>query len=177
MLLDVGWWEFSKCFRCSIFFSLNKIGFAPWPDIMLNQTLIYCLHQTVKPSFNDTIVLFVGLIEQYNGWSILMWCDLILFLCRFCLFTYMVRLLLMTIMNCFCGMVDRRKSFSPISSRDHCQRSSPSRIPDTWQAGFELVQNLSSGLVEMKLCSNDNHCTMAPQTLLHGFFYIFKFCK
>ena len=26
----------------------------------------------------------------------------------------------------FCGMVDRRKAFSLISSRDHCQRSSPS---------------------------------------------------
>ena len=26
-------------------------------------------------------------------------------------------------MNCFCGMVDRRKPFSLISSRDHCQRS------------------------------------------------------
>ena len=42
----------------------------------------------------------------------------------------------------FCGMVDRRKAFSLISSRDHCQRSSPSR------AGFEPAQNLSSGLVE-----------------------------
>ena len=28
--------------------------------------------------------------------------------------------------DCFCGMVDRRKAFSLISSRDHCQRSSPS---------------------------------------------------
>ena len=34
-------------------------------------------------------------------------------------------------MNCFCGMVDRRKTFSLISSWDHCQRSSPSRISDT----------------------------------------------
>ena len=38
----------------------------------------------------------------------------------------------------FGGMVDRQKAFSLISSRDHCQRSSPSRIPDTPQAGFEL---------------------------------------
>ena len=51
-------------------------------------------------------------------------------------------------MNCFCGMVDRRKGFSLISSRDHCQRSSPSRISDTPRAGFEPAQNLSSGLVE-----------------------------
>ena len=51
-------------------------------------------------------------------------------------------------MNCFCGMVDRRKRFSLISSRDHCQISSPSRISHTPRAGFEPAQNLSSGLVE-----------------------------
>ena len=51
-------------------------------------------------------------------------------------------------MNCFCGMIDRRKAFSLTSSRDHCQRSSPSRISDMPQAGFEPAQNLSSGLVE-----------------------------
>ena len=51
-------------------------------------------------------------------------------------------------MNCFCGMVDRRKAFSLISSWDHCQRSSPSWISDTLRAGFEPGQNLSSGLVE-----------------------------
>ena len=50
--------------------------------------------------------------------------------------------------NCFCGMVDRRKAFSFISSRDHCQRSSPSQISDTPRAGFEPAQYLSSGLVE-----------------------------
>ena len=55
---------------------------------------------------------------------------------------------LMMMMNCFCGMVDRRKAFSLISSRDHCQRSSPSQIPDMLQAGFETVQSLSSGFVE-----------------------------
>ena len=48
----------------------------------------------------------------------------------------------------FCGMVDQRKAFSLISSHDHCQRPSPSRISDTLQAGFEPVQNLSSGIVE-----------------------------
>ena len=55
---------------------------------------------------------------------------------------------LMMMMNCFCGMVDRQKAFSLISSRDHCQRSSPSWISDTPRAGFEPAQNLSSGLVE-----------------------------
>ena len=57
-------------------------------------------------------------------------------------------LVMMIMMNCFCGMVDRRKAFSLISSRDHCQRSSPLRISDTPRAGFEPPQNLSSGLVE-----------------------------
>ena len=54
----------------------------------------------------------------------------------------------MMVMNCFSGMVDQRKAFSLISSWDHCQRSSPSQISDTPQAGFEPAQNLSSGLVE-----------------------------
>ena len=54
----------------------------------------------------------------------------------------------MIMMNCCCGMVDRRKAFSLISSRDHCQRSSPSRISNTPRAGFEPAQNLSSGIVQ-----------------------------
>ena len=60
----------------------------------------------------------------------------------------MMMMMMMMMMNCFCGMVDRRKAFSLISSQDHCQRSSTSRISDTPQAGFEPAQNLSSGLVE-----------------------------
>ena len=48
----------------------------------------------------------------------------------------------------FCGMVDRRKTFSLISSLDYCQRCSPSPISDTPQVGFEPVQDLSSGFVE-----------------------------
>ena len=60
----------------------------------------------------------------------------------------MMMMMMMMTMNYFYGMVDRRKAFSLISSRDRCQRSSPSRISDTPQAGFEPVQNISSGLVE-----------------------------
>ena len=45
-------------------------------------------------------------------------------------------------------MVDQPKAISLISSLDHCQRSSPSRISNTPRAEFEPVQNLSSGLVE-----------------------------
>ena len=54
----------------------------------------------------------------------------------------------MMMMNRFCGMVNRRKAFSLISSQNHGQRSSQSRISDTPGAGFEPSQNLSSGLVE-----------------------------
>ena len=57
-------------------------------------------------------------------------------------------MMMMMMMNCFCGIVDRRKAFNLISSRDHCQRSSPSRISDTPWAGFEPAQNLSSGFGE-----------------------------
>ena len=46
-----------------------------------------------------------------------------------------VMMMLMTV-NCFCGMVVRRKAFSLISSWDDCQRSSPLRISDTLRAGF-----------------------------------------
>ena len=59
-----------------------------------------------------------------------------------------IKQLIKEIVNCFCGLVDRWKGFSLISSPDHCQRSSPSRISDTPRAGIEPAQNLSSGLVE-----------------------------
>ena len=60
--------------------------------------------------------------------------------------THMMTMMMM--MNYFCGMVDRRKAFNLISSRGHCQRSSPSRISDMPQARFDPAQNLGSGLVE-----------------------------
>ena len=59
-------------------------------------------------------------------------------------------ILLMMMMSCFCGMVDRRKEFSHMSSRDHCQRYSPSQIFDKTRSGFEPAQNLSSSFVEWK---------------------------
>ena len=57
-------------------------------------------------------------------------------------------MMVMMMMNCFHGMVDRTKAFSLISSRDICQRFSLSLISDTPQTGFDPVQNLSSGFVE-----------------------------
>ena len=43
-------------------------------------------------------------------------------------------------LNCFCEMIDRQNAFSLICSRDHCQKSSPSRISDTPRVGFEPEQ-------------------------------------
>ena len=63
-------------------------------------------------------------------------------------------MMIMMMMNYFCGMGDRQRAFSLISNRDHCQRSSSSLISDTPLAGFEPAQNLSSRLIE-SLCSSD----------------------
>ena len=52
----------------------------------------------------------------------------------------MMMMMMMMIINCFCGMVDRRKAFCLISSQEHCQRSSPSRISDRPGVGFERAQ-------------------------------------
>ena len=56
--------------------------------------------------------------------------------------------LLIKMMSCFCGMVDRRKTFRLIFSRDHSQRSSPSRISHTSGVWYECAQNLSPGVFE-----------------------------
>ena len=60
------------------------------------------------------------------------------------------------LMNCFRSIVDRRKAFSLISSRDHCQISSPSRVSDTactiWNCAEPQFR-----IYRMKLCSSDNH--------------------
>ena len=55
---------------------------------------------------------------------------------------------MMIMINCFCGIVDRRKACGLISSGSHCQRSWRSRISDTPLAGFQPAQNLSSGFVQ-----------------------------
>ena len=65
-------------------------------------------------------------------------------------------------MNCFCGMVDRPKAFSLISSRDHCQRSSLSRISDTPSRVWTCAEP-EFRLSWMKLRSSDNHNTTAPE--------------
>ena len=56
---------------------------------------------------------------------------------------------MMMMINCFCGMFNRQKMFSFISSQNHCQRSLPSRISDTLRAGLEPAENMMSGFVEL----------------------------
>ena len=60
----------------------------------------------------------------------------------------MMMLMMMMMMTCFCGIVDWRKVLSLTSSWDHSKRFSPSQISDTSWAGFEHLQNLSSGFVK-----------------------------
>ena len=54
----------------------------------------------------------------------------------------------MMMMNFFCGMFDQKKTLSLISSQNHCQRLSSLQTSDMLQAGFEPMQNLSTGLDE-----------------------------
>ena len=60
----------------------------------------------------------------------------------------MMMLMMMMMMTCFCGIADWRKVLSLTSSWDHSKRFSPSQISDTSWAGFEHLQNLSSGFVK-----------------------------
>ena len=53
-------------------------------------------------------------------------------------------------LNYFWGMVDQRRELSLKSSRDHCQRFSLLQIFTTLRAGFEPVQTLSLGFVELR---------------------------
>ena len=90
-----------------------------------------------------------------------MWIDNAIFYCLIFLVKIWVKtkLMMMMMTTCFCGIVDQQKAFSLISSQDHCQRSSPSRISDTPWAEFEPVQNLNSGFVE---CSCEVVITTTP---------------
>ena len=55
--------------------------------------------------------------------------------------------LMVTMMNCFCGMVDRRKRFSLISNRDYCKKSLPSWISNTPWADLNLCRNWVQALL------------------------------
>ena len=76
-------------------------------------------------------------------------------------------------------VVDRRKAFSLISSQDHCQRSSSSRISNASRAGyritiFDLTQLWIIGLTEQ--CSIWNFSSMFS-LFFHTFRQVLKFWK
>ena len=52
----------------------------------------------------------------------------------------MEMMMMMMMMNCFYGMVDWRKAFSLISSRDHFQRFSPSESPTRREQNLNLLR-------------------------------------
>ena len=63
-------------------------------------------------------------------------------------------------MNCFCGMAHRGKTFTLTSNRDFYRRFSPSQISDTPQAGFEPAPEFR--FCWISLCCSDTNYTMAP---------------
>ena len=58
-----------------------------------------------------------------------------------------INYVMMVMKNCFCGIVERRNTFSFISCWDHCPRPS-SWVPNKPRAGFELAPSLSSVFIE-----------------------------
>ena len=93
----------------------------------------------------------------------------------------MMMMRIMMMMNCFCGLVDRRKTFNLISSRDHFQRPSPSRIFDTLGARYEPAKNQSSGFVEWSCAAvitttPRRHICQLNNYFL-SFFWIYVYCS
>lgn len=85
--------------------------------------------------------------------------------------------LVMIMINCFWGIIDRRKAISIASSRDLCQRFSPSRISDLTLTWFEPALKLSSNVCRIELCSCVNHYTTAPSRSLTHFVSLVTFCN
>ena len=93
----------------------------------------------------------------------------------------MMMMRIMMMMNCFCGLVDRRKTFNLISSRDHFQRPSPSRIFDTPGFRYEPAKNQSSGFVEWSCAAvitttPRRHICQLNNYFL-SFFWIYVYCS
>ena len=70
------------------------------------------------------------------------------------------------------GLTNKRHS-RLISSQDHFQRSSPSRISDRLQSGIEPAQNLSSGFVEWSYAVA---ITTTPQSHYHHHHHHYHYC-
>ena len=106
---------------------------TPHPDIITKWMSFHNMLHTrrFKFAFLNNHVLF---IFHENDITILTGTQMMMMM--------MMKMMMMMMMmiNCFGGMVDGRKAFSPISIRYHCQRSSSSQISDTLQwTGFEPV--------------------------------------
>ena len=112
----------------------------------INYFLIYTVNsKSYKPTFNTVSIAESNLkpfdtLLQMNYFRFISLRPLYRNLC----FANIIAItMMMMMMNCFCGMVDRRNAFSFISICDHCQRSLPSGISNTPQAGFETALNPS----------------------------------
>ena len=69
----------------------------------------------------------------------------------------------MMMMNCFCGMVDRRKAFYPYFQPGPL--SEILTITNLWHTASRVwtCAEPEFRLSWMKLCSSNNHCTLVPQ--------------
>ena len=104
---------------------------------------------------------------------------------KFCCIGFNENSLKMMIMNCFCGMVDQRKAFSLIYSRDHCQRSLSLRIltitichhPDHREQDLNLHRTWVQALLNETLCSTDSLYTTALKMLFTSSKKLFSFSR
>ena len=144
-----------KLSRVTIWSSLVTICF-PWGAMCIFRALLsivfkgknyrknFCFSMMkIKESLKDTKQVLKSVLFSFKGYILQEYPPR-----RVTIFQTFLRISAKIWIELVGGMVDRWKTFSLISSRDHCQRSSPSRISDMPQAGFEPVQNLSSGFVE-----------------------------
>ena len=76
-------------------------------------------------------------------------------------FFLMMMMMMMMVMNCFCGMVDRRKTFSLVSSWDHVRDPHHLESPTCSEQDLNL-RRTSVQTCWIKLCSSDNKYTTAP---------------
>ena len=154
-----GWGQCRKTFLKNLeYLDWFKIRFQTWPKVFL-QTLLKTKYLGAHT---------ISKVEKYVK-SVMM-----------------MMMMMMIMMNCLCGMVDRRKTISLIFSWDHCQRSSPSQITDMLQTGFELAQNLSSGLVEWSCAvvihganylNAHSHTFVIRLSFICGFVYLMSILK
>ena len=80
-------------------------------------------------------------------------------------------IVLVIMMNIFSGKYDRRKGYSLIFSREHCQRSSPLQISNMPWVVFEPAQNLYSGFLKWSFTVTLNNLIPAVQVDIIAYIY------